>query len=320
MGTLDDPKLADFHLQIDRALRWSGQPNWQKTCEILNGMSMPDMLDEIWRIRGLTLLNGLSAFAPRATGVNVPRLRAALGACQDQPPGDFDGLVNALPEDQQFAIMSVSAVTQAPVNLNPMLWPKYYWSTRAVPVATIYDSYTPEKKKDDKSAHLAADVAAAVTANYPRGQSPTTLQVTLIYRNLDKWTLGTDDVNELDILHEPNISLQMSPDPNNRVTAQAAFSLINWHVKKNYGLIKPDVEFSLSPQVNLSEPGNNATFGLQAQVELHVTTNISLTASTAIGLGASQKAGDPADYGAMHYGPLTISPFMFGVLGHWDPP
>jgi hypothetical protein len=120
MGLLDDPKLMDLHEQINRAIQWNSRPDWQKVCLILNGMAMPDMLDELWRIKGTGWLNSLAQFAPNATGVNINRLRAAIGATQDQPPGDFDALLRQLPEDQQFAIMSVRAVTQAPDPLSSL--------------------------------------------------------------------------------------------------------------------------------------------------------------------------------------------------------
>jgi hypothetical protein len=80
------------------------------------------------------------------------------------------------------------------------------------------------------------------------------------------------------------------------------------------------VEISLSPQI--SEPGSGGapTAALQAQIELHITSNISLTAATSVGVGPSMKPGDPPDYGSQHYGNVSFSPFMIGILGHWDPP
>jgi hypothetical protein len=323
MGSLDDPKLYDYHEQIQRALTWSSQPDWQKACEILNGMSMPDMLDELWRIKSSSRLDGLSLFAPRASGVNIARLRAGIGALQSQPPGDFDGLVGMLPDDQQFAIMSVCAVTQAPANLSPALWSKYYWQTRSLaapdPISINGSSGGGAAKKgDDDSPHLAADIATGITANAPRGTNPATYTVTLIYRNLDAFKFGPDDT-EVDLLHEPNISLQMSPDPNNQLTRSAAFSLINLHIKRNWGLIKPDIEGSVGPQINLS-PNNALSAALQAQIELHITTQISLTFSSSLSVGPAPRPGDPPDYGSFQHGNLSFSPFNIGLIGHWDPP
>ena len=326
MGSLDDPKLLDFHNQIQISLQQDTPPNWQRACHLLNGMSMPDMLDELWRIRTSARLDGLAWFAPRATGVNVARLRAGIGALQLQPPGDFDGLVSMLPADQQWAITSVVAKTQAPANLTPSLWSKYYWSTRSLPALSLTARYTPDSggdsakgNKDDEKAHLAADIASGAAANYQPGAFPATYTVTVVYRNVNKWKFGDDDT-ELDILHEPNISVQLSPDPNNRVTYQAAFSLVNLHVKRNWGLIRPDVEFSLSPQISEPGTGGAPSAALQAQIELHITSKISLTAQTAVGFGPAIRPGDPPDYGSMHFGNVSFSPFMIGILGHWDPP
>src|ERR1700743_3512667 len=97
MGSLEDPILRNFHEQITQAIYWSSQPNWQRVCEILNGMNMPDMLDALWRIKVMGRLDALAYFVPQATGVGVSRLRAAIGAQQDEAPGDFDALLKTLP-------------------------------------------------------------------------------------------------------------------------------------------------------------------------------------------------------------------------------
>jgi hypothetical protein len=57
MGSLDDPKLWDLHNQLQMSLQQSSPPDWQKACQILNGMSMPDMLDELWRIKAASKLS-----------------------------------------------------------------------------------------------------------------------------------------------------------------------------------------------------------------------------------------------------------------------
>ena len=51
MGSLDDPKLRDFHDQIEKAINWSSNPDYQKVCLILNGLSMEDMLDDFCALR-----------------------------------------------------------------------------------------------------------------------------------------------------------------------------------------------------------------------------------------------------------------------------
>ena len=85
MGSLDDPKLRDFHDQIEKAIYWSSNPDYQKVCLILNGLSMEDMLDELWRIKATGHLGPLAQFPPRAKGVNNDRLRAAIGRSKTRP-------------------------------------------------------------------------------------------------------------------------------------------------------------------------------------------------------------------------------------------
>ena len=98
MGLLDDPKLMDRHEQIKRY-----------SVEFKAGLaqSLPDPerhVDARHARRTLAHQRNWpagrpgSVFAPNATGVNVNRLRAAIGATQDQPPGDFAALLRRLPQ------------------------------------------------------------------------------------------------------------------------------------------------------------------------------------------------------------------------------
>jgi hypothetical protein len=320
MGWLTDPKLLTLHNDVWDAIYNSGTsyPDWQKCCGILNGMSMPDMLDEIWRIKMTSRLDNLALFVPRSTGVNIPRLRAAIGAVQDRPPGDMDALLHLLPDDQQFAITSVRAVTQAPDSLSPSLWSNYYWSTRSLapPDFNITRTVGAGGGADNDSAHAGLDAAAGITANAPLTRNPMTMQVSVVFRNLDALKLGEGDT-ELALLHEPNVSVQLSPDPNNPVAYQGAISLVNLHLKRNWGLIKPDVELSLSGQAGFSGGAPNA--GLQAQLEVHVSTQISVTASSSVGFGPLSPG--PPDRGSIPLGNgMAFTPFMIGIVGHWDPP
>jgi len=329
MGSLTDPVLSYLHKSIQEdksiqeALYWSSKPDFQKVSEILNRMNMDDMLDEIWRISVTGMLDSLAAYLLRATNVNVPRLRAAVGAEQTDAPGDFDALLRSLPIDQQRSIKNVRAVTQAPTPLSPALWSKYYWSVRCVPPPGDDTSTgNSEGKGDDDAAHLAADIASAITANAPRGSSPTTYTVTVVFRNLDAFKFGKGDT-ELALLHEPNVSVQISPDPNSKAAYQAAVTLVNLHVKRKWGLLKPDIEFSLGAQGGVTNPGATPSAGVQAQIELHITTTISVTATSGLSLSPSNPGGPP-DYGGIHTGNRDVdvawTPFMIGILGHWDPP
>jgi hypothetical protein len=337
MGALSDPKLSEAHDQVQQGLYWSSPPNYQKVCEVLDGLRMPDMLDEIWRIKTSGKLDGVAAFAGRAANVNNDRLRAAIGAQQDQPPAGLDALIQKLSPDEQRAVKSVRASSQAPDQLNPATWSRFYWQTRLLPHYIPPPSPTSSdgggddggdagKKKggdDDDEAHLAADIATALTANAPPGANPMTYTVTVVYRNLDLLTFGKKDT-QIAVGHEPNVSVQISPDPNNPAAVQAAITLINVHVKRHWGLISPDIEVSLGAQGGVQAPSGAPTGGLQAQVEIHVTTKISVTLGSSLGAGPPVKPGDPPDRGAFHFGnsniDMSFTPFAIGILGHWDPP
>jgi hypothetical protein len=334
MGALNDPKLYDIHEKINRAFNWQSPPDHQKVCELLNGLSIEDMLDELWRINTMGRIEGLAHFVPSAKNVNIDRLRAAIGVFQCPPPDDLNALILKLPADQQRAIKGANAVTNAPISLNPVQSSSYYSQIRLAPqylpppaFSKGIDGANAEQGAaggdDDDEKHLAMDVATALTANAPRGMNPITYTVTVVYRNFDVLTLGKKD-SQVAIGHEPSVSVQISPDPNNPVAYQAALTLINVHLKRHWGLIKPDVEFSISGQASVPSLGGPLSGGIQSQVEVHVTTNISVTAGASLGFGPPLKPGDPPDRGALHGGnqkfDMAFTPFTIGILGHWDPP
>ena len=217
------------------------------------------------------------------------------------------------------------AIRQAPDPLTPTLWSKFYGSTRSLPAPGTSGTATSGSagSGDDDAAQLAADVATALTANAPQAAHPTTYTVTVVFRNLDALKIGQGNT-ELAVRHEPNVSVQISPDPNNQAAYQAAISIVNLHLKRNWGLLKPDVEISVGAQVGVATPGANPSAGLQAQVEVHVTTNISIVATSELGFGPPVRPADPTDRGATHFGnrdfDVGFTPFMIGVVGHWDPP
>lgn len=340
MGAPTATTQPDLHDDIQQAISLGSRPDWQKVCLTLNGLSMDDMLDQCWHLKTLGRLNDLASFAHRADGVNVPRLRLGIGAIQDQSPGDFDGLLRCVPSDQQRSIKSARLYTQPPALLSPTLWPKYYWSTRSLPAPELRITKSVElgggdtsdgkndKKKDD-GAHVGLDIATAITANAPRSANPAVYTLTVVYRDFnvklltDKLQDDDDEGTEVTLGHEPNISVQLSPDPNSKAVYQAAISLVNIHLKRHYGLFRPDVEFSMSGQVGLTDPGNTLSAGLQAQIELHVTTQISVIAQSGASFSKASPGGPP-DYGAAHYGvgnyDVAFTPFMLGIVGHWDPP
>jgi hypothetical protein len=63
---------------------------------------------------------------------------------------------------------------------------------------------------------------------------------------------------------------------------------------------------------------------LQTQLEVHVTSTVSVTAASSVAIGPRPGPGDPPDRGALHRPSgnvdIAFTPFMIGILGHWDPP
>jgi hypothetical protein len=173
--------------------------------------------------------------------------------------------------------------------------------------------------RDRKDPHLGLDLASSVTANAPPGQSPTTYTVTLICRNCD--LLSGDDAATVavDLIHEPNVQIQISPDPQNAQVYQAAVTLVNLHLRRHRREL---IEASLAAQAQIAQPTGTPSAGAQAQVELHVTTRFSLTASTSINV-SPHSGSAPSDRGSIPIrtapgGDWTWAPFSLGVLVHFD--
>ena len=336
MGSMNDPKISALHDQIQQAFYYSSKPNFAQIFNILNGMSMQDMLDELWRQS--SHIDDLAQAVMSATGVNVPRLRAAIGAFQDPPPGDWTALIQKLPSDQQTAIQNVkkSGGTPAtPADMTPGTRPQYYDTIRTLPPLKITARMRPpakgtasggddqcKKDDDDDQAKWGFDFAQGLTANAPPGVNPTTYGFTLIYRNFDILSGKNGHCDEFAFFHEPNVTLNISPDPQNRATYQAAFSLFNAHIKRNWGLIQPDVEFSVSPQVTGPVQGGTPSGAVQAQAEIHVTGKVSITIGSSVGIGPKPNAGDTPDRGSIHLktglnADVSVTPITVGTLWHF---
>ena len=213
---------------------------------------------------------------------NINRLRAAIGAKQDDPPSDLDALIQ-----------------------------KHTQSNGG-----------EKGGDDDHEAHLAADIATALTGNALRGMNPRTYSVTVIYWNFDVLKLGKGK-NEVAFGHEPSVTVVLSPDPNSQAAYQAAYQaaigLVNLHMKRYWGLVKPDIEISISGQTGVQTPGAAPSGGLQRQVEVHGTTKISVTLGASLGVRPQARAGDPPDRGAFHFGnrniDMSFTPFSIGIFG-----
>lgn len=330
MGNISDPKVQASHDQIQQAYYYSSKPNFAQIFNILNGMSMQDMCDELYRQS--SHIEEFARAVTSASGVDVPRLRAAFGAYQDSPPPDWNALIQKLPADQQQIIRSVKSASSGPSipsGITPGTHPQYYGTIRTLPPLRITATApAPDGSKatskdacadDDDEAKAAFDFATGISASAPPGSNPTTYSFTLIYRNFDILSGKNGQCDEFAFFHEPNVTLQISPDPRNRATYQAAFSLFNAHIKRNWGLLRPDLEFSLSPQVSVPGTGGAPTGALQAQVELHVTGTMSVTLGSVLQVGPRSNSPDPGStsIGGNRSTDISVIPIQAGTLWHF---
>ena len=178
------------------------------------------------------------------------------------------------------------------------------------------------KDADKDKAHLGIDFSKGISANPPLFPSPETYAFTLVYRNFDLKSFGDDDAPfGVDVgLHEPNFQLLLSPDPHNRAIYQAAFTLINLHFRRHK---REFIEVGLSPTATYSEPSGTLAGGAQVQVELHITSRFSLTASSAISASRHDDKA-PIDYSSIPLGTAqgvdwNWNPVSVGMVWHFDP-
>jgi hypothetical protein len=151
----------------------------------------------------------------------------------------------------------------------------------------------PTPVEDSEGPHPGVDIGADAKQ----------VTISLVYRDFN-FPKSEDAVVEW--LHEPNISIQVSPGTSQAVV-QAAIAAINAHLKRH---AKDIVEFSVSPQVAVptDDPGGTSV-GIQGQAEFHVTATFSITASSTVS-GARKKETGRFD--------LSWDPFTIGVLYHLE--
>ncbi|WP_028066159.1 hypothetical protein [Solirubrobacter soli] len=158
---------------------------------------------------------------------------------------------------------------------------------------------------DDDGVHPAIDLAA----------DQSTVTLTLVLRNFNLPQSG--DASTVDFLHEPNVSIQVTPGNLPQPVVQAAIAAMNVHLRRNGRDI---AELSINPQVQRGSDGRPSA-GASAQVELHVTTGFSITASTS---AAVTPHSDQPNDGSLRVTPpnapvdLNWTPFSVGVLYHLD--
>lgn len=177
---------------------------------------------------------------------------------------------------------------------------------------------SPENKKtEDDKPHLGIDFSKSISANPPKYPVPDTYSFSLVYRNLDVIS-GSDDASvSFDFLHEPNFQLTLSPDPNNAQIYQAAWTIVNMHLRRNK---QEFLEIGLGAQGSLSRPLNLWNAGASLQVELHITSSFSLTATSALS-ASPHSDNSPMDYSSVSLGTAhgmdwNWSPISIGMLWH----
>jgi hypothetical protein len=159
-------------------------------------------------------------------------------------------------------------------------------------------------KGDDDAVHPAVDLAADAS----------NVTVTLVLRNFNLPASG--DASTIDFLHEPGVSIQISPGTPQPVV-QAAIAAINVHLKRHG---KDLVELSVSPQGSLDSTGKPQG-GLQGQAELHVTASFSITAATSVSVSPHSDSPDPGSVplpSPSRQVDLRWAPMSVGVLFHLD--
>ena len=170
----------------------------------------------------------------------------------------------------------------------------------------LLDAPDPVKDVADDGVHPAGDLAA--------DQSNVT--VTLVLRNFNLPPSG--DASTIDFLHEPGVSIQVTPGTSSSV-AQAAIAAINVHLRRHG---KDLVELSASPQGAL-DTGKGPSVGLQGQAELHVSASFSVTLASSLKAAPHNDTPDPSSPDVPLQSPdkrydLTWSPLSVGMLFHLD--
>ena len=143
------------------------------------------------------------------------------------------------------------------------------------------------------------------------GAEARNVTVTMLLRNFNLPKSG--DASTIDFLHEPGISIQVSPKQAPEPVIQAALSAMNLHLQRHG---KDLVEIAVGPQA-AAGGGEKPSVGAQAQAQIHVSSTFSITAATSVAAtapGAESKPGTKVD--------ITWSPMSIGVLyklGGQDP-
>jgi hypothetical protein len=170
----------------------------------------------------------------------------------------------------------------------------------------LLDAPDPVKDVADDAVHPAGDLAADAS----------NVTVTLVLRNFNLPPSG--DPSTIDFLHEPGVSIQVTPGTPASV-AQAAIAAINVHLRRHG---RDLVELSASPQGAL-DPSKGPSVSLQGQAELHVSASFSMTLASSVKAAPHSDTADGPSPDVPLKSPdrrydLSWSPLSVGMLFHLD--
>ena len=170
----------------------------------------------------------------------------------------------------------------------------------------LLDAPDPVRGVPDGGVHPAGDLAA----------DQTNVTVTLILRNFNLPASG--DTSAIDFLHEPGVSIQVTPGTPDSV-AQAAIAAINVHLRRHG---RDLVELSASPQGAL-DPKKGPSASLQGQAELHVSATFSMTVASTVKATPHSDTPDGPNPDVPLQSPdrrfdLSWAPLSVGMLFHLD--
>ena len=133
----------------------------------------------------------------------------------------------------------------------------------------------------------------------------------MVLRNFNLPKSG--DASTIDFLHEPGISIQVSPKQAPEPVLQAALSAMNLHLQRHG---KDLVEISVGPQASAGG-GEKPSVGAQAQAQIHVSTTFSITAATSVAAAAPGEESKPGTKVDITWSPMSIGALY--KLGEKDP-
>ncbi len=136
-----------------------------------------------------------------------------------------------------------------------------------------------------------------------------TVTLTVVAHNFNVHSPGP-----LDILHEPGISIQVTPGNAPQPVVQAAIAALNLHIQSHGHDL---VELSLSPQGQAGPGGVGAS--VQAQAELHITATFSITASSTLSVTGHSDTTDPSQVRVAGNRSVDLlwQPISIGTLFHF---